>query len=240
MAFWVFLAPFLLLFTGAPQVETHRPDLELDHIFVAVPGPEVGSPALEEAGFLFSASNPHPGQGTMSRGILFENAYLELIWLTDPEEAESPPIQRTRLKERTDPSTGACPFGIGLRSSGEGEARLPFESWEYRPPYLPNGMSFQMGVSSEDLSEPLVFFLPWLSAPTWPVPEHPNGASRITRVELMIEGEPQDSEPISALSTAGIASFRSHDEYFMEVELDEGRSDQSLDLRPEVPLRISW
>ncbi len=240
MASWTFLAPFPLLFTGTPQVETHRPGLELDHIFLAVPGPEVGSPAFEEAGFLFSAPNPHPGQGTMSRGILFENAYLELIWLTDPEEADSPPIRRTRLRERMDSSAGACPFGIGMRGSADGSVHLPFDTWDYRPPYLPEGIAFRMAVSSENLDEPLVFFLPWLSSPTWPVPEHPNGAKRITRVEISIEGEPRESETISAISAAGILSFRSHNEHFMEVELDGGRSGQSLDLRPEVPLRISW
>ena len=97
-----------------------------------------------------------------------------------------------------------------------------------------------MGANSENLGEPLVFFLPWLSSPAWPIPEHPNGAKRITRVEIMVEGEPQDSETISALSAAGIVSFRSHGEYFMELELDGGRSGQSLDLRPEVPVRVSW
>ena len=128
-----FLAPFTLLLTGVPHVQTHDPGFELDHIFVAVPGPHVGSSALEEAGFQLGPSHPHPGQGTTSRGILFENAYLELIWLTDVEEAESTLIRRTRLRERLDRAAGACPFGIGLRRSSEENVRLPFDTWEYRP-----------------------------------------------------------------------------------------------------------
>jgi hypothetical protein len=228
------------LFTGDPQVESQSAGFEIDHFFVAVPGPESGSAALEGAGFQAGPSNTHPGQGTASRGILFENAYLELIWLTDRTEAVSPPIERTRLGDRMDPESEACPFGIGLRRKGELDAALPFESWDYRPPYLPEGLSFQMSVSSEQLGEPLVFYLPWLSAPVWPAPEHRNGARRVTRLEIVLEEQTLDSETISAISETGLASFRTGAEFFMDVELDEAGAGGSLDLRPDVPLRIRW
>jgi hypothetical protein len=235
-----FLISTPFLFTGEPQVESQSPGFEIDHFFVAISSPELGSTALDGAGFLAGPSNTHPGQGTASRGILFENAYLELIWLTDAAEADSPPIQRTRLGERLGPDSGACPFGIGLRRKGEGDAGLPFETWDYRPPYLPEGMSIEMSVSSEQIGEPLLFFLPWLSEPAWPAPEHRNGARRVTGLEMVLEEQGLNSGTLSAISETGLASFRNGADYFMDVELDEARTGNVLDLRPEVPLQIKW
>ena len=222
------------------RANSQSPDFELDHFFVTVSGAESGSPAVEAAGFITSASHPHPGQGTASRGVLFENAYLEFLWLTEPEEADSPFVRRTRLKERIDPSSGACPFGIGLRKKGNDYTRLPFQTWGYRPPYLPEGLSFLMSVSSVDLGEPLVFFLPWLVGPSRPGEEHPNGARRVTKINIILEGDAAGSETLTALSEASVASFRTGSSYFMDVEVDGGRSMKSLDLRPEIPLRLNW
>jgi len=236
----VILVSLPSFFTGDPQVEPKRDGLEIDHFFVAVSGPESGSAELDAAGFQAGPSNAHPGQGTASRGILFENAYLEMIWLTDRAEADSPQIKRTRLGVRADPPSGSCPFGIGLRRKGEQDVVLPFETWAYRPPYLPEGMSFQMSASSDQLGEPLVFFLPWLSAPAWPAPDHGNGARRVTGLEIVLEEQVLDSETISAFSGIDLVSFRTGAAYFMDVELDRAESGHSLDLRPGVPLRIRW
>jgi hypothetical protein len=222
------------------EMKPQEAAFELDHFFVAVPGPDTGVELLERAGFLLGTSHEHPGQGTESRGVLFENVYLELIWLANPEEANSPPIRRTRLAERIDPSSGACPFGLGLRRNGEAEVVLPFETWDYRPPYLPEGVSFQMGGSSERLEEPLVFFLPWLTGPAWPSSEHPNGARRVTGLQMVLTEGAVESETARALSEVGIASFLSGTDFFLDVELDEGQSGRSLDLRPKVPLRLKW
>jgi hypothetical protein len=134
----------------------------------------------------------------------------------------------------------ACPFGIGLRREGEEYAALPFEAWDYRPPYLPEGMSFQMSVSSGQLGEPLVFFLPWLTAPAWPAPEHPNGARRVTSLEITLVDQVLESETISAVSGIGLASFRTGAAYFMDVELDGAEAGDTLDLHPGVPLLIRW
>jgi len=236
----VCLFSFLLPVMNASPVDPQSSGFELDHFFVAVPGPESGFAAVEAAGFTTSPSHPHPGQGTASRGVCFENAYLEFIWLTDPNEAASTPIRRTRLSERIDPSSGVCPFGIGLRQKGDMDPKLPFQTWDYRPPYLPEGLSFQMSESSMELGEPLVFFLPWLSGPGRPPEEHPNGARRVTELRIVLQDGAAESETLAALSEASVATFRSGSGYFMEIELDGGRSGKSLDLRPETPLRIKW
>lgn len=235
---WVVLCPILSM-GEAPGLK-EDPEYELDHVFVAVSGLDAGTKALESAGFELSPPHPHPGQGTASRGIIFENTYLELIWLSDIAEARSAPIKRTRLADRLRPGSGACPFGLGLRRTAESTPEFPFDTWDYSPPYLPEGGSFQMAASSEVLSEPLVFFLPWVSASSLPRAEHPNGARRVTRLELFLRDGVEASPTVSALSAAGLVLARSGGAYLMALELDHGASGESLDLRPEIPLRVEW
>jgi hypothetical protein len=134
--------------------------LELDHMYVAVrtDAPEIA--ALLAAGFQGGEQNRHPGQGTASRGVFFENCYVEFLWLEDPAEAESPAIRKTCLAQRAGPENTALPFGFGLRPTGYVGAVLPFSTWDYRPPYSPAGMAILMGSNSENLTEPLLFVLP--------------------------------------------------------------------------------
>ena len=97
-----------------------------------------------------------------------------------------------------------------------------------------------MGSNSEELAEPLVFFLPWLSGPAWPPQEHPNGARRVNKIQIILGDSALNSPTVSALSDAGIASFEAGSEYFMDVELDGAGSGGRLDLRPGIPVRLRW
>lgn len=211
--------------------------MEIDHFFAAVTGPDAVTGKLGEAGFVVSAVREHPGQGTASRGVFFENAYLELIWLADPTEAEAPAIERTRLRERTDPGTGACPFGIGFRGA-RGEAGVNrFRTWDYRPPYVPDGMAIEVGLNSENVAEPLLFVLPWSTGPAWDAPVHPNGTRRVTRLSLTLEAGPPSTE-LTAVMQAGLVNIQVGGEYLMDVELDQGGSGTATDFRPVIPLLI--
>ena len=74
--------------------------IALDHVFICC---SVGAPeaaALQRLGLKESSPNTHPGQGTACRRFSFANAYLELLWVSDAEEARSDPVRRTRLWER--------------------------------------------------------------------------------------------------------------------------------------------
>jgi hypothetical protein len=213
---------------------------ELDHFFVAVRTPESGAAALRNAGFAEGPSQDHPGQGTASRGVFFENAYLELIWLTDRVEAESAAIRRTRLRERTEPGSVACPFGIALRGQEGPVTPLPFETWEYRPPYVPEGTFIPVGENSENLREPLLFLLPWRTEAGWEMPDHPNGARRVTRLSIVLEEGASESQVLTAVKAAGLAEVAIESAHLMEVELDGGHSGKILDLQPEIPLRMKW
>ncbi len=212
---------------------------ELDHVFAAAaPGaPQID--ALTAEGFIESGRQDHPGQGTASRGIFFENAYIELIWLDDSNAAASPPIQRTHLAERADVDNAANPFGICFRAD-EPNVELPFETWEYKAPYLPSGAYIPMGVNSEQLDEPLLFFLPWRQGPAPDPPDHPNGARRVTRVALEFPATDAPSPELEAFAKLGLVQIDVGPQPLLRVELDDGRQGKAVDLRPGVPLVVSW
>ena len=127
----------------------------LCHVFVFT---EPGAPeraALEAAGLRESYRRAHPGQGTANVCYCLDNAYLELLWVEDAGDLASAPIARTRLAERSRwRETGASPFGLSLRGA------MPFDAWEFRPPYLPPGMAIPVALSSEDPRQPFLFRSP--------------------------------------------------------------------------------
>lgn len=213
--------------------------LELDHVFVAATagGPEIE--LLEAAGFLEGPAHDHPGQGTASRGIFFENAYLELIWLTDARAAAVSPVARTGLGHRADPRGEASPFGFGLRCPTVPAPTPPFATWRYSPTYLPDGSAFAMGVNSDKLDEPLIFMLPWSRTATWKLPDHPNGVRHLTNVGL-VQDVPSPSRVMSAFLELGLVSLEEGVGPLVRIELDSGARGERLDLRPRLPLVLAW
>lgn len=134
--------------------------MELDHIFImcAVGAPEAA--ALDRLGLKEGSSNTHPGQGTACRRFFFRNFYIELIWVHNPEEAQSGSVRRTRLWDRwSRRCAGACPFGVLLRAgSGDGRLGAPFPTWKYVPEYLPAGFAIEVAQDTP-LTEPELFYL---------------------------------------------------------------------------------
>jgi len=114
---------------------------ELDHVLIWV-GP--GAPEAERLiafGLTEGTSNVHTGQGTANRRFFFQNAMLELIWVYDETAAKASPGARLGTHERwRHRQTGASPFGLCLRRRAEA-ATLPFDTWPYRPAYLPTGVA---------------------------------------------------------------------------------------------------
>ena len=212
---------------------------ELDHVFIAASCDAREMELVCAAGFIEGPAHDHPGQGTASRGVFFENAYLELIWLTDQSVASAPPVARTGLYGRADPGHPSSPFGFGLRCTQDPVPAPPFRAWGYAPPYLPEGSAFRMGVNSEVMSEPLIFVLPWSRTPSWEVPDHPCGARRITRVSIA----PIPTDPSDALSDfldLGLVTPVDRTTRLLELELDEVRQGHECDMRPGLPLVVRW
>jgi hypothetical protein len=176
--------------------------LELDHIFVFIEpnGPEIG--LLKDLGFTETYRREHPGQGTANVCFAFENAFLELLWITDPVEAASSPIARTGLLARSQWRTKrTCPFGIAWRAGGEA---IP--TWSFEPPYLPAGVSIPVAVDGDDPHQPMMFTFPGTVAPVDWAPErhggfqHMGGFSGIEGIEVTLPFSIAESSALQALS----------------------------------------
>ncbi len=211
---------------------------ELDHVFVYCSVGALEAAPLAQRGLVEGSPNTHPGQGTANRRFFFSNAYLELLWVSDPAVAQSEDVLPTQLWERwSRRDQGACPFGIVFRPRTDQTVGAPFPSWSYRPLYLPSGLAIEVG---RDLatSEPQLFYLPFARHrdPTGREPTiHPAGIDRITGVSVTIPPGNEPSETLARALGAGLLTIRRGPRYLLELGFEgDGRS--ALDLRPALPL----
>ena len=215
---------------------------EIDHLFVCCSSGGSEADALRSRGLNEGSANTHPGQGTACRRFFFSNAYLELIWVSDPLVAQSPEVARTRLWERWSQRGGAaCPFGIVLRPASEVVgAHAPFESWAYRPAYMPPGLSIHVARATP-LAGPALFYLGFqrgrARAGQEPI-QHglPIGCLSGVTVARPLDG---DSPAARAVQAAGLVTFRDAGEYLLELRFDDGDRGHA-DLRPALPLTLQW
>jgi Glyoxalase-like domain len=162
--------------------------LELDHIFcfIAPDGPEID--LLKDLGLHETYRRNHVGQGTANVCFAFENAFLELLWITDPLDAASSAIEQTGLLTRGQWRTkGSCPFGIAWRNGGKS---IPI--WAFAPPYLPAGVTIGVATDGDDAYQPMMFTFPGSTPPTdWESKRHKGfqrrgGYTVIEAVELSL------------------------------------------------------
>jgi Glyoxalase-like domain len=221
--------------------------IEFDHLFICT---DIGAPEADrliEFGLVEGSSNTHPGQGTANRRFFFHNAMLELLWVHDPQEAQSESIRQTRLCDRWENrQTTACPFGIILRSTSPSSDAVAFSSWSYHPPYLPETLCFAVGTNSDVLTEPLLFQISFGKRPDQVPLEkaqpltHPAGLREITRVEIVSPATIRPSPELQALLDAQLVRLRSGTEYCVELGFDGELQNQQVDFRPGLPLMMSW
>lgn len=216
--------------------------VELDHVFVMC---EAGAPegeALVRAGLREGSCNSHPGQGTANRRFFFANAYLELVFVTDAQEAQSEAARPTRLWDRWVGRAGdCCPFGIVLRPSGAPPSASPFPTWAYHPAYLPPDWAIDIAVGTP-LTEPEYFYLGFAGGAYRGTPQptdHAIAAGAIESLRLDVPVSAPLSAPARAIQEAGIASFTTARPSLLEIVFD--KSGQTvLDFRPELPLALRF
>ena len=135
--------------------------LSLDHIFIITqPGAAVVK-RLINIGFVEGSANAHPGQGTSNRRFFLDDFTIELLYVSDPEEAASGAGKELGILARYQDVT-ASPFGIVVRTSQAGSIPA-FPSWQYFPDYFDGKMSFNNRAAKrvEDLSPDLPLTLEW-------------------------------------------------------------------------------
>ncbi len=161
---------------------------------------------------------------------------IELLWVSDPKEAQSKCSRRTLLWERWSRRKGeASPFGICLRPVDSQNTELPFPAWEYRPPYLP--VPLVMHIGEAGVEEPMWVYLSFMRRVDREqrFVEHPIGIREITGLTL--------TTPVPLLSTAfqrivesGILSTQKGAKSLLEIEFDGNRRKEIVDFRPHLLL----
>jgi hypothetical protein len=219
---------------------------ELDHLFVwtSVGGREADQ--LVAFGLTEGEPNTHPGQGTACRRFFFRNAFLELLWVTDPEEARSALVQPLQLWDRwSQQKAAASPYGVCLRPVDPGCTGIPFSCREYRPPYLPSPLAIHVG-QSVPLYEPLWFYLNFGRRPDHPErPQlqplnHSAGFREVSGLKLLGPGLALLSDAAQAASQALGIVLGDAPEPMAEVTFDGGMQGQHADFRPLLPLAFRW
>ena len=219
--------------------------VEPDHIFVFVTsGGEAEADALRAHGFkIDSGVMKHSGGGTASRSAVFENFYLELIWVDSAVGVSETGRGRWVEMQRAAAwrSSGVSPFGLGLRKvGGPDEYGIPTTS--YTDTWMSEGTSITMLKQPGEPRAFDVFVVPsYMALPAWieQVSElvlHANGARRVTAIA--IHGPP-DQQP-GAARTLEIPSLRVVEAPapLLMLELDEHIAGITHDLRPLLPVII--
>jgi hypothetical protein len=217
---------------------------ELDHIFICCSVGALEADLLTRAGLTEGSRNHHPGQGTACRRFFFANAYLELLWISDVEEASSETSEPTRLLERwRGRHSTTSPFGIALRPAGSAPGRPPFESWAYMPPYLPPGLSFDFAAAAP-IEEPEMVYLRFGKRPDAregaarePI-EHALGVRELTSFAVHSPFPGPPSAAARALVNLGLVTFHAAPRTWIELGFDRERESRAIDLRPQLPLVI--
>jgi hypothetical protein len=226
---------------------------EFDHLFIFTDVGAIAADRLVALGLVEGSGNIHPGQGTANRRFFFHNAMVELLWVHDLEEVQSERIRETLLGERwAQRNAGACPFGICLRSTDR--ASIAFPHWDFRPPYLPAGLSIAVGENSAILKEPMVFQTPFGRRPDLFPPEktqplaHPIGWREITRVTVISPVRDRPSPAWQGVLDTRQVELEFGAEYCIELGFDGEGQGQRLDCRwsttnrrsSALPLVFSW
>ncbi len=226
--------------------------MELDHIFIFTQRVEQVVSVLQTFGLSEGTANVHSEQGTACRRFFFQNAYLELAWVTNETEIKSPIIARTKLWERSQyEQTGYCPFGLCFRStqSSNQSINLIFEDgWRYYSEYLPEGQFANVAPNEDFPAEPMLFEMPFFSlAPTaYPSEKrqpltHQKGFNTLTKVTLTLP------VPIDNLSPAMRqvlwecpVNVSWGDTYAVTLEFDDARLGTRQAFTPLLPLVLTW
>jgi hypothetical protein len=213
----------------------------LDHLFILC---DVGAPeaeALRSLCLAEGAPNRHPGQGTACRRFFFPQQYVELVWVENPDEARSDAAARTRLWDRwAARRRGGCPFGLVFLSD-DGRSALPFPTWSYAPPYLPEGMTIELAIDTPP-DEPEFFVLPaGARAPGAARPPQPAlPATTVTGLRLASPAGRLSSAASRWAEATGLMAFEAADDYRIEVIFDGAAAGRLVDARPVLPLVLRW
>lgn len=259
----LFLCPLLLFcWPFDSRAQPRKPmnvfPLERDHIFIWVSPGAPEAVTLQKLGlYTDGRDHKHVGQGTSSKVFLFENAYLELIWVDEPEVArrKSQDMGTDLLARVAWRQSGASPFGIGLHQLASRDSDLPFPTKMYWAEWMKAGTFISIAESSANLKEPFYFVVPdYLAVPSAEQlkkvldsqPDyrknftHALGVRRLTGVKIISNQAGKFSETALMISKNGIVVVKRGKSSHAELTFDDGSQGKVLDVRPTLPLILKY
>lgn len=226
--------------------------LEVDHLLICVSG-EAALSVLQTVGLRcpnYTARRVE--QGTASRLILFENAYLELICIED-ERVAAQTSRRTgidMLGRSRWQHTRFSPFGVGLRCKLDA-ANLTAHSKHSRAEQIQQDSSIHFASDNRvNKAEPLCFVIPnYIALPQWLDPTsdvhqylltHSLGVKRLTDVKITVDSARDLTPTVSMLSHSNLIGIEQGMAPLLELVFDEEGQGQRLDLRPSLPALLRY
>ncbi len=198
--------------------------VDLDHVYLYVPqrSSEAAVVAtLTSAGLTVQPKRNDFGDGVVGRYVRFDNAYLELLWHDGTTPIDEDSRRRTAWE-----SSGASPFGVGMRR------RLGVPDW-LRP-----GTEIRQLGTEGDSAAPDLFVVPAYLANRG-TGSHPLGVHRLTDVRVIVSPDGL-SDATRLVSDGRIATIVVGSEPAMFLTFDGGTKGLSVELRPLLPLTLSY
>lgn len=199
----------------------------LDHLFILAES-EAQALVPAEAGYPVVRHGPHRGGGTGNVVYRFRDALLELAYPIDPDEIAALGdigfAERWRWRDN-----GCCPFGVVFQVARDSDDALPFQTWEYTPPFLPDS---RWVIGAAPLAEPFYMLAPYDH-------EHPSHRDAPELASITIEWPVVAGlSPVATfLASNGICRIVPGKRSGMEL-IVRGEACPMVDMRPELPLVV--
>jgi len=216
-------------------------NLSLDHIFIITQPGATEAESLSDIGLVEGSSNVHPGQGTSNRRFFLYGFTIELLYVSDEEEAANGAGKELGILPRSR-DIEASRFGIVVRAAGgkAHETKPLFPSWQYTPDYFNGKMSFFVGENSNRLQEPLCICMPPSLPRPSPVPsEYANPDWQLTALEIDLPTE-KPSEVLKHFALINGLHLRFGKPHKMTMKFNKGVTGNVENFFPKLPLVVEW
>jgi hypothetical protein len=197
--------------------------MDIDHIFIFTDDKGKVANELVAFGLTEGGSRVHYGQGTTNRTFVFDNFYLEIIWVHNKQEIKSDNVLPTGLWTRANfKSNLTSPFGLCIDNTDETE-ELFIGALKYQPDYFPKGMTIDILNNNYNLCLPLTVRLPFKrdrQKQSKPL-SHKNGIKSLTKAEFRFTAV-NDMSFLDYFEKEATLQFLQADDIWLTLTFDNG------------------
>jgi len=197
--------------------------MKIDHIFIFSPNKGQEVDELLKFGLSEGSGRTHAGIGTINRRIFFDNFYLEILWVHNPEEAKT--AQSVGILERSNfKDTHYSPFGLCLADT-ENRKNLFQNAIHFQPDFLPEGKYIDI-ITNERM--PWIFKFP--STGRKPKAEEPIhhkvGLKKLTKVTFNLKAK-EFTNLLATIENDSIINFVKSTRDMLILKFDYGLQGKS-------------